>query len=334
MSKGKSSKDRNARLDNLFGGVGAAAKTEGVPPARPRVGAGVVGAAELNLLRDENAQLKAALDGAEIADLNISDIDPSPYPDRLDGQEDSEGFTQLKQSLEAHGQEVPILVRPHPNAKGRYQTVFGHRRVRALRELGRDKIRAGIRALDDEALLIAQGLENAARQDLSWIEKALFARKLEAFATANGRDATQIVRDALAIHAPEASRYRTVIDAVGDKIILGVGTAPKIGRTKWMALAEALRADKKAGQRTEKVLGAADFSALPTDQRFALVLAAALPAGKSVGAETISATDGTSIAAVRPKTRGVRFDVEDKEFGTFLKTQLKKLHAQYLADKK
>lgn len=331
MSKGKSSKDRNARLDNLFGG--SAPKAGAQPAARPRVGAGVVGAAELNLLRDENTQLKAALEGAEIADLDLEAIDPSPYPDRLDGQDESDGFTQLKVSLEAHGQEVPILVRPHPNAKGRYQTVFGHRRVRAMRELGRDNIRAGIRALDDEALLIAQGLENAARQDLSWIEKALFARKLEAFATANGRDATQMVLDALAIHAPEASRYRTVIDAVGDKIILSIGAAPKIGRTKWMALAEALRADKKAAKHLQTVLANSEVKALPSDQRFAAALTAGLPSGNREVAEAINAADGTAIAAITRKTKVVRFDLEDKEFADFLKQRLKKLYAEYQGTK-
>ncbi len=327
------SKDRNTRLDNLFGGV-APAKPGTQAPARPRVGAGVVGAAELNLLRDENAQLKAALEGARIADLDLSVIDPSPYPDRLDSQGTSEGFEQLKASLETHGQEVPILVRPHPNAKGRYQTVFGHRRVRALRELGQNQVRAGIRELDDEALLIAQGLENAARQDLSWIEKALFARKLEAFATANGRDATQMVLDALAIHAPEASRYRKVIEAVGDKLILAIGAAPKIGRTKWMALADLLKGNKKARQRVADLVGHKTFQALSSDQRFAGVLAAGLPDGNREGPEAVSAADGTAIAAVESRARAVRIDVEDKEFGAFLKARLKKLYAEYRAGQK
>lgn len=334
MSQKSSSKDRNKRLDNLFGGVAATSKTSDAPPARPRVGAGVVGAAELNLLRDENAQLKAALEGAQIADLELSAIDPSPYPDRLDGQEGSEGFDQLKQSLADHGQEVPILVRPHPTKKDRFQTVFGHRRVRALRELGREKIRAGIRALDDEALLIAQGLENAARQDLTWIERALFARKLEAFATANGREPTQMVLDALAIHPPEASRYRTVIDAVGDKIIFGIGAAPKIGRTKWMALAEALKADKKAAKQVQTVLGRAEIKSLPSDQRFAAALAGALPSGNRQTPEAVTATNGTPIAAITPRSRGMRVDIEDKDFAAFLKNRLSQLYAEYQKTKK
>lgn len=147
-----------------------------------------MGAAELNLLKDENVQLKAALEGAEIGDIEIAPIDP--YPDRLVEDAGSEGFAALKTSLEARGQEVPIFVRPHPIEPKWYQAVFGRRLIRALSAHGKSHIRAAIRSLSDEDLLVAQGIENSARQDLSWIEKALLAKKLEAFATANGKDAT------------------------------------------------------------------------------------------------------------------------------------------------
>lgn len=324
------SKDRNKRLDNLFGGVSPAPASGGTtPPQRPRVGAGAVGAAELNLLKDENTRLKAALEGAEIADLNLSDIDPSPYPDRLDGTEESEGYAQLKASLAARGQEVPILVRPHPNAKGRYQTVFGHRRVRGLVELGHAKVRAAIRALSDEDLLIAQGVENSARQDLSWIEKALFARKLEAFAMANGKDATQMVLDALSIHAPEASRYRTTIEAVGDKLILAIGSAPKVGRTKWMALAEALKADKKAPARLLRLTESAAFRQNPSDTRFVMALSAVLPEKDKPAPTEISSPSGTVIARVEERARATRLDFEDKDFARFVQDRLRRLHSEF-----
>jgi len=324
------SKDRNKRLDNLFGGVSPAPPGGASSPLqRPRVGAGAVGAAELNLLKDENVRLKAALEGAEIADLELSVIDPSPYPDRLDGTEESEGYAQLKASLTARGQEVPILVRPHPNAKGRYQTVFGHRRVRGLVELGHAKVRAAIRALSDEDLLIAQGVENSARQDLSWIEKALFARKLEAFAMANGKDATQMVLDALSIHAPEASRYRTTIEAVGDRLILSIGAAPKVGRTKWMALAEALKADKKAIARLARLTESEAFHKSPSDTRFVMALQAALPTDEKPAPAEVTGENGAVIARVEQRARATRFDVEDKDFARFIQTRLSGLYAEF-----
>jgi ParB family transcriptional regulator, chromosome partitioning protein len=328
------SKDRNNRLDSLFSGAGKAVPGATPSPARPRVGAGAVGAAELNLLKDENTRLKAALEGAEIADIEIALIDPSPYPDRLVGDEETEGFTALKASLATRGQEVPILVRPHPNAGTRYQTVFGHRRLRALNALGKSHIRAAIRALSDEDLLLAQGIENSAREDLSWIEKALFAKKLEAFAVANGKDATQMVLDALSIHAPEASRYRKVLEAVDETLIQTIGPAPKIGRTKWQALAEILKADKKAGARIARQLKAKDFVGKTSDERFDIVLAAMnrageLPAGNLGRVEEISNQQGEAIARFERRKRSTRIDVTDREFADFVREKLVGLYADF-----
>ena len=52
--------------------------------------------------------------------------------------------------------------------EGFYQVAYGHRRVRATAILG-IKVRAIVRDLTDAELVIAQGQENNARQDLSFI---------------------------------------------------------------------------------------------------------------------------------------------------------------------
>ena len=56
--------------------------------------------------------------------------------------------------------------------------VFGHRRARVARDLGIN-VRAVVKPLADIEHVIAQGQENTARADLSFIEKSLFARKLD-----------------------------------------------------------------------------------------------------------------------------------------------------------
>ncbi|MFP3581837.1 ParB/RepB/Spo0J family partition protein, partial [Arthrobacter sp. SIMBA_036] len=71
-----------------------------------------------------------------------------------------------------------VLLRPHPEAKSRYQVAYGHRRLAATRKLG-IKVRAVIRELTDEQLVVSQGQENSARTNLSFIERALFAARLE-----------------------------------------------------------------------------------------------------------------------------------------------------------
>ena len=81
--------------------------------------------------------------------------------------------------IREHGQQVPILVRPKPNERrpiSRSPTVIVD--LRAARDLGRN-VRAVVRDLSDEQLVVAQGQENSARTDLTYIERARFAARLE-----------------------------------------------------------------------------------------------------------------------------------------------------------
>ena len=111
-----------------------------------------------------------------IVDLDTETIDASFITDRLEGS--AESHSALVASIREHGQQVPVMVRPHPQGEGRYQIVYGRRRLKALAELGR-RVRAIIKPLTDQQLVVAQGQENSARTDLSFIERALFAAKLE-----------------------------------------------------------------------------------------------------------------------------------------------------------
>ena len=104
--------------------------------------------------------------------------------DRLDT--DDSGFDELVEAIRERGQDTPVLVRPHPKVAGRYMVVFGHRRVRAARALGR-KVRAVVKDSKDREHVVAQGQENSARQNLSFIERARFARKLDQSSFRRGR---------------------------------------------------------------------------------------------------------------------------------------------------
>jgi len=115
-------------------------------------------------------------EGRTIVEIDTALIDASFVADRLDI--DAAELAQLTEQIREHGQQVPILVRPHPQAKGRYQVAFGHRRLAAAKAL-KIKIKAVVRALTDEQLVVSQGQENNARADLSYIERALFAHRLE-----------------------------------------------------------------------------------------------------------------------------------------------------------
>ena len=88
-------------------------------------------AARADAARALEAQLTA---GAVIIELEPRMVDRSFMPDRMEAKDES--YEALKASIAASGQDSPILVRPHPEAKGRYQVAFGHRRLRAAASAG------------------------------------------------------------------------------------------------------------------------------------------------------------------------------------------------------
>lgn len=137
-------------------------ETAGAQPQRPRYSKGAIGAVSQSI-----AELKARA----ISEIDPFAIEDGGVTDRLE-DDDRDAHERLMASLRDHGQQVPVLVRPHPEAEGRFQIVFGRRRVKALRDLGLP-VKAMIRHLDDQELVVAQGQENAARKDLTFIEKPI-----------------------------------------------------------------------------------------------------------------------------------------------------------------
>ncbi|TIW20188.1 MAG: plasmid partitioning protein RepB, partial [Mesorhizobium sp.] len=119
---------------------------------------------------------KQLAEGQTIIEIDPALVDSSFVSDRIGI--DAVKLAQLGEQIKDHGQQVPILVRPHPDARGRYQVAYGHRRLAAVKVLG-IKVRAVVRELSDDQLVVSQGQENNARTNLSYIERALFAVRLE-----------------------------------------------------------------------------------------------------------------------------------------------------------
>ncbi|WP_428674987.1 ParB/RepB/Spo0J family partition protein, partial [Roseibium sp.] len=121
-----------------------------------------------------------------IISLDPSKIDPSPYSDRFETDEEArEALDELKLSIHDEGQKIPVLVRPHPAAKDRYQLAYGHRRLLAIQALMAEaskpetiKIKAHVRKLSDAELIKEQSLENGVRENLTFAEMALWAVQL------------------------------------------------------------------------------------------------------------------------------------------------------------
>ncbi|TGQ13621.1 MAG: plasmid partitioning protein RepB [Mesorhizobium sp.] len=210
------------------------------------------------------------LEGATVIELDPDTIDISFVSDRIG--DDKETFEELVEAIRQRGQDSPILVRPHPGVIGRYMTVFGHRRARAAKVLGRP-VKAVVKELDDRDHVIAQGQENSARADLSFIEKAVFAGNLEC----KGYD-REIIMAALSVDKTVVSKMISVTKDIPPEIITAIGAAKNSGRDRWYDLAKKLR---EGGVAVKELMASDDFNAATSDER--LEMLAQHMAGKRLG---------------------------------------------------
>ena len=294
------------------------------PPAHRSTGAVKAMNLGLQRLSEEAAaakSLRATLANSEqVVELNVADVDDSFIVDRISSESDP-GFASLKTAIAAHGQQVPILVRPHPEHPKRYQAAYGHRRLRVARELG-CPIKAVVKNLTDVELVVAQGQENNERADLSFIERAVFASHLEK----RGFDRDTMTA-ALGVDKPELSRLLSVASGVDSQLILSIGPAPKIGRPRWLALVERL-AEPSFQESALQVLSSDAFARADSNLRFNLVLGAQQdPTAR--GKEALQTGRGQRVAWVERTSRGIRLVSEDKAFVAFLDQRLPDLLREF-----
>lgn len=167
----------------------------------------------------------------DIRSLDPDSCLPSIVLDRVLEEDDAE-LESLKESIKSQGQQVPILVRPHPEELDLYQIAYGHRRAKACRALGL-AVQAIVRELNDEQLVIAQGKENEERKNLSAIQKALFVKSL----SEKGFPNTTIVEAVGAGQPPLISKLKKIVRSIPMDIIEKIGAAPNTSRSRWEALA-------------------------------------------------------------------------------------------------
>ncbi|SES23843.1 plasmid partitioning protein RepB [Rhizobium sp. NFR03] len=306
-------------------------------PTLPRVGAGVIGAAQRSIgeLRDERDRLKALVESGSGASLELdaSVIDPSPFPDRLADDNDAD-FAAFKATFEAEGQKIPIQVRPHPEHIGRYQVIYGHRRLKAAKELRRP-VGALVVEMSDRDLVVSQGIENAVRQDLTWIERALFAARMDE-AQIKPRD----IKAALAIDDAELARMRGVYRTVPLAVIEMIGRAPKVGRPRWGDFAKRFSTIPDASAILARTLQSAGKVVGSSDERFRQALAALkAPESGPVHAEadglSLRDTRGQDIARVKVSAKELRIvhvGPKGAAFSAFLQAEMPRLVEKFERD--
>ncbi|MEF0943016.1 MULTISPECIES: plasmid partitioning protein RepB [Rhizobium] len=282
-----------------------------------------------NALREQNDRLGRAeeierrlAEGQAVVELDPSSIEPSFVQDRMQGDIDG-----LLVSIREQGQQVPILVRPHPEGGGRYQVAFGHRRLRAVSELGLP-VKAVVRDLTDEQLVVAQGQENNEREDLTFIEKARFAHQL------NKQFSREIVIAAMSIDKSNLSKMLLLVDALPSELIDAIGAAPGVGRPSWQQLAELV---EKAGSPADavKFASSAEAQTLPSADRFKAVIGHLKPRRIARGLpEVMSTPDGNRLAQVTQSKSKLEITIDRKatpEFAAFVLEHLPALYQEHRA---
>lgn len=280
---------------------------------------------------------KRLLEGETVAEISPDLIDASFVNDRLSG--DDEAFEELKASISAGQQDTPVLLRPHPDAPSRYMIVFGHRRVRVARALGRD-VRAVIKEMDEVAHVLAQGQENTARADLSFIEKALFAKNL--LEVGQPKD---IIQKALTIDGTLLSRMLSVAQTVPQHVVDAIGPAKQIGRDRWEDFKK-LMAVSTNHAIADRILSADGFDQLDSDTKFEILHSKIAEAGRAPKRRTAKAApakrtwtagEGRIKGVVGRSGRAFSISLTSKDsaaFGEFLSEQLDELYADFLAKTK
>jgi ParB family transcriptional regulator, chromosome partitioning protein len=185
----KRPRDLREGLANLYAGATTLPEPAVPTPVASARGIGTLGGApavfveqQKRSLISENAELRSELDrlreggGADML-LDPAQVRDRFPPDRTHHAFRDEAFQALKASILNHGQDQPILVRPHVTEPEAYEIAYGRRRREACRELG-VKVKARVKPLTDSELLRAMVRENEEREVLSLYERAAFVRRL------------------------------------------------------------------------------------------------------------------------------------------------------------
>ena len=247
---------------------------------------------------------------------------------------------------------MPILVRRDPSDADRYLLVYGRRRLEAIRHSNKvSKVRALVASMDDDSAVRAQITENMARRDLTFIERAIFAREL----IESGFGNQSQVAEVLTVTKSSVSMAMAILDAVGVDLARAIGPAPNIGRPRWddlgralaetdvdpaqlIAVAERVHTDASIAvidgrgsdpQETSTAAFEAVMKALPAAP--APARAAAKPARKKPRALTL---DGQKTGSIRRTAKGVQIDLAEGAFADWVEAEaqdlIADLHARWL----
>lgn len=265
-------------------------------------------------------------EGFAVVELEPDDVEASFMSDRM--RSSSADLAEFTEQIKAQGQLVPALVRPHPNDPSKYQLAFGHRRWKAAAALGR-KLRAVVRDLSDEQLVVAQGQENSARIDLTFVERARFAARL------SNQFGRSVAIASLGIEKTNLSKILQAIENVSEELIDRLGPVPSAGLRSWAHLSELLDPTKFSGSLNE-MLSSPEFDGANSDERFRLLVAELERRKSSPKPEAqvfdITGPGGARVGKISVNERRVSVVVDrqkEPEFAEFVRVRLTTLREEF-----
>jgi ParB family transcriptional regulator, chromosome partitioning protein len=254
-----------------------------------------------------------------ILSLDPSKVDRSPFQDRFEADTEAEAELEvLKLSIATEGQKIPVLVRPHPTKTDRYQLAYGHRRMAAVMAIMNEaerpelvKLKAYVRELTDRQLIEEQALENGVRENLTWIELAMWAAQLKEAGLSH-----RAICPVLGLSEAGVSHLFRVTSVIPADIIYAIGRARLVGRPKWTTFAELLKEPGRI-ERARMVLGNDEFKRADGAGRIALATAAATHTVKAAGDKPLDPVDFTLgervLGRMKTSSSGTAISIPKKE---------------------
>ena len=152
-----------------------------------------------------------------VQQIKLSQIDPdSTINVRRQGIQDN--IEKVKGSIRQHGywSDMPIVVRPHPDSVSEYayENVTGQCRFKACLELGLEEIPAFVFDLNDEQAIQRSWLENEARSDLTFSDRAYWTERIYKRYSGDGytgQEALEKAADYLGVTMQTVMRYYTLV---------------------------------------------------------------------------------------------------------------------------
>lgn len=114
---------------------------------------------------------------ATLQDLKLGDLIPTKNNPRKFPPKDPE-LKALAVSIGEQGVITPVVARPHPKKKGKYELLAGERRWRASKIADKATIPTIVRNLDDANAVVVTVLENNQREDLTPLEESAGVKAL------------------------------------------------------------------------------------------------------------------------------------------------------------